>query len=135
MMREVQAAVFDAVGRLVHQLPAPPIVFLAAIAEAVRPARPHSTKDYNPYATLSEEEYIRRYELGRQCYLRERAANRFRRRAWCREHAPWMLLALIGALVVALLGVARPHGIVVLTALALYSGLAWVVCWVVRASS
>jgi hypothetical protein len=135
LIREVQDAMFDGVRRLVDQLPAPPIVLLAAIAEALRPARPHSTKDYNPCATLSEQEYIRRYELGRQRYLRARDAKRLRRGAWFRENAPWMLLALIGALVAAFLGVARPHGIVVLTALALYSGLAWVVCWVVRTSS
>ncbi len=134
LIRAVEDAIFDWTGQLVDRLAAPPIVLLAAIFEALRPARPHSTKDYNPYATLSEEEYVRRYELGRQRYLAERAAKLLRRRAWCRENAPWMLLAVIGVLLIALLGVAQPHGIVVLTVLALYGGLAWVVCWVVRAS-
>jgi hypothetical protein len=135
LVQAVQDAIFDGVGLLVDQLPAPPTVLLASIFEALRPARPHSTKDYNPYATLSPEEYVRRHELGRREYLRERAACRFHRKAWCREHGPWLLLAVIGALLIALLGVAQPHQFVVLTALALYCGLAWVICWIVRASA
>jgi hypothetical protein len=134
LIHSVQDAVFDSAGRLVDRLPAPPIILLAAIFEAVRPARPHSTKVYNPCATLSPEEYRQRYELGRQRYLQERAVRKFRRKAWCRENGPWLLLAAIGALLITLLGVAQPHQIVVLMALALYTGLAWLVCWVVRAS-
>lgn len=125
----------DRMGRLVDLLPFPPIVLLAAIAEAIGPARPHSTKDYNPYATLSEEEYALRYELGRQRYLQGLEAQRLRRKAWWKENGPWFLLALVGALLIALLGLAQPPQFVVVTSLGLYTGLAWLVCWFVRAFS
>ena len=128
----VADAVSHRVGQIVDLLPAPPIILLAAFAEALRPARPHSTKDYNPYATLSEEEYARRYELGRQRYLQELAAQRSRRKAWCKENGPWFLLALVGALLIALLSVAQPPQFIVVTSLGLYTGLAWLVCWFVR---
>ena len=135
LVQAIEDAVVDALGRVTDRLPAPPIVLLAVLFEALRPARPHSTKDYNPYATLSPEEYQERHELGRQRYMRARAISKSRRRHWWRENAPWLLLSLIGALFVALLGVAQPHQFVVVTILALYGGLAWVFCWVVRASS
>lgn len=133
LVEAVRVAVSDRIGRLVDLLPFPPIVLLAAIAEALGPVRPHSTKDYNPYATLSEEEYARRYELGRRRYLQELEAQRLRRKAWCKENGPWFLLALVGALLIALLGVAQPPQFVVVASLGLYTGLAWLVCWFVRA--
>ncbi len=135
LVQTIEDTVFDWLGQVVDRLPAPPIVLLAAIFEALRPARPHSTKYYNPYATLTREEYQRRHEMGRRLYLQQQAARRSSRRAWWRENVPWLLLALIGAMLIALLGVARPHQFVVLAVLALYTGLAWVFCWVVRASS
>lgn len=135
LVQAVEDTVLEVLGRVTDRLPAPPVVLLAVLFEALRPARPHSTKDYNPYATLSPEEYQERYEQGRERFMRERATSKSRRRHWWRENAPWMLLTFIGALCVTLLAVAQPHRFVVLTILALYSGLAWVFCWVVRASS
>jgi len=85
-------------------------------------------------ADLSDAEYKRRYELGRQRYLAERAVRKALRQAWLREHGPWLLLAVMAVLLTVVLGLTHPHRFIVITSLALYSGLAWVVCWAVRAS-
>jgi len=114
-------------------LPPPPVV-LAAVAVALCARRPDSRRSYNPMADLSDDEYKRRYELGRRRYYAERAAKRAFRQAWLREHGPWLLLAVIAILLVVVLGLTQPHRFIVVMSLALYSVLAWVVCWAVRAS-
>jgi hypothetical protein len=126
-------AFYAAVRRLTAQaaekLPAPPIVILIAIAGAVCSAR-----TFDQAAGLSKEEYRRRYELGRLRYQEERTARKARRQSWLREHGPWLLLAVVAAVLILFLGVAQPHGPIILITLALYTGLTWVVCWAVRAS-
>jgi len=86
-------------------------------------------------ADLTDAEYRRRYELGRRRYLAEKAERKAMRQTWIRENGPWTLLAVIAILLVAVLGLTQPHRFIVITTLALYSGLAWVVCWAARATS
>jgi Flp pilus assembly protein TadB len=110
------------------------LVVLAAIAVAICASRIRSPGSFNPMADLSDAEYRRRYELGRRRYLAERAVRKALRQAWIRDHGPWLLLALIAVLLIVVLGLTQPHRFIVITSLALYSGLAWVVCWAVRES-
>lgn len=112
----------------------PPPVVWVAIAVAVCAGHPRPRGNYNPMADLSDTEYKRRYELGRRRYLAERARRKAQKRAWFRDNGPWLLLAVIAVLLVVVLGLTQPHRFIVIMALALYSGLAWVVCWVVRVS-
>lgn len=85
-------------------------------------------------ADLSDAEYQRRYQQGRRRHLAEHAVRKALRQAWLREHGPWLLLAVIAVLLVVVLSLTQPHRFIVIMSLALYSGLAWVVCWAVRAS-
>jgi Flp pilus assembly protein TadB len=125
----VKAAARRLAARAVEELPAPPVVILVAVVAALSPP-----KRRDAAAGLTAEEYKRRYELGRQQYQEERAARKTRQRAWRREHGPWLLLAVIAGLLILFLGVTQPQPFIVVTTLVLYTGLAWVVCWVIRAS-
>jgi hypothetical protein len=127
--RAVSAAARCVAGQAAGKLPAPPVVFLVAIVAALSPPRRRDAA-----AKLSGEEYKRQHELGRQQYREQQAARQARNRAWRREHGPWLLLAVIAVLMILFLGVAQPQRFIVVTTLALYTGLAWVICWVVRAS-
>ncbi len=125
----------DATRSLRAVIPSPPsLVVLAAIGVAICASRTRSLGKFNPMADLSDAEYKRRYELGRRRYLAERAVRKALRREWLRHHGPWLLLAVIAVLLVVVLGLTQPHRFIVISSLALYSGLAWVVCWAVRAS-
>lgn len=115
-------------------IPAVQPVIWVAIAAAMCAGPSGSRKKLNPTADLSDAEYKRRYELGRRRYYAERAERQALRKAWIRDHGPWLLLAVIAVFLVAVLGLAQPHRFIVITTLALYGGLAWVVCWAVRAS-
>ena len=110
-----------------------PVVWVA-IAAAICARRSNASHRLNPMADLSDAEYRRRYELGRRRYYAERAERQALRKAWIKDHGPWLLLAVIAVLLVAVLGLTQPHRFIVITTLALYGGLAWVVCWAVRAS-
>jgi hypothetical protein len=110
-----------------------PVVWVS-IAAAICTGRSGSRKKLNPMADLGDAEYRRRYELGRRRYYAERAERRTLRKAWISDHGPWLLLAVIAVLLAAVLGLAQPNRFIVITTLALYGGLAWVVCWAVRAS-
>ena len=121
-------------AHLSERLPAVQPVLWVAIAAAMCSGHSGSRKNLNPMADLSDAEYRRRYELGRRRYLAERAAQKALRQAWLRENGPWLLLAVIGVLLVAVLGITQPQSFIVMTALALYGVLAWAVCWAVRES-
>lgn len=112
---------------------APPVL-LVVVAAAICGIGGGSRRRYNPMADLSDTEYKRRYELGRQRYYADRAARKALRKLWLRDHGPWLLLVVIAILLMALLGLTQPHRFIVIATLALYAGLTWVVCWAVRAS-
>jgi Flp pilus assembly protein TadB len=118
--------------RLCSRIPVLQPVVWVTIAAAICAGRPESRKSLNPMADLSDAEYRRRYELGRRRYYAERAERWALRKAWIRDHGPWLLLAVIAVLLVAVLGLTQPHRFIVITTLALYCGLAWLVCWAVR---
>ncbi len=122
------------VARVLERFLPPPPVVLAAVAVAICSGHSRSPKKINPMADLSDAEYRHRYEQGRRRYLAERAVQKAMRQAWIRENGPWLLLAVIGLVLVLVLGMTHPHRLIVIMSLALYSGLAWVVCWAVRAS-
>jgi len=121
-------------ARFAKQIPPLQPVVWIAIAAAICARRSGSRKSLNPMADLSDAEYRRRYELGRRRYYAKRAEQKALREAWLRENGPWLLLAVIAVLLVAVLGVTQPHSFIVVTTLALYGVLAWAVCWAVRAS-
>jgi hypothetical protein len=116
------------------RIPAVQPVVWVAIAAAICAGRSQSPRSYNPMADLGDAEYRRRYELGRRRYYAERAEQKSLRKAWLRENGPWLLLAVIGVLLGAVLGVTQPHRFIVMTTMVLYGGLAWAVCWAVHAS-
>ncbi len=128
----VRESVAGRCGMLMERVPWVPPVVLVAVAVAFY--KGGSPKSYNPMADLSDAEYKRRYEAGRRRHLTERAARKAARQTWVRENGPWLLLAVMACLLAAVLGLTHPHRFIVITALALYGGLAWVVCWAVRAS-
>jgi len=132
--RVIRDAVCRYFERFTERFSVPPPAILAAIAVAICTGRSYSPRNANPMADLSDEEFKRRYELGRRRYLAERAERHARRQAWIRENGPWLLLAVIAVLLVVVLSLTQPHRFIVIMSLALYSGLAWVVCWAVRAS-
>ncbi len=135
LQRAVALETLDLCAELRALVPPPPsLVVLAAIAVAICAGRTGSPASFNPMADLSDAEYQRRYALGRRRYLAERAVKKALRQAWLRDHGPWLLLAVIAVLLVVALGLTQPHRFIVLMSLVLYSGLAWVVCWAVRAS-
>jgi len=119
--------------RVAKAIPAVQPVVWIAIAAAICTGLSGSRKILNPMADLSDAEYKRRHELGRRRYYAERAERQALRKAWIKDRGPWLLLAVIAVLLVAVLGIAQPHRFIVITTLALYGGLAWVVCWAVRA--
>jgi hypothetical protein len=121
-------------AQVAEKVPAPPLVIYGAIAGAIASVCLGSDKTCDPRAHLSAEEYRRRYELGRGRYLEEKARRQARRSAWRQENGPWLLLATIAVVLIVFLGIAQPPRFIVVTSLALYGGLAWVVGWVVRAS-
>lgn len=118
--------------RLQSRIPVLQPVVWVAIAAAICAGRPESGKSLNPMADLSDAEYRRRYELGRQRYYAELAERRALRKAWIRDQGPWLILAVIAVFLAAILGLTQPHRFIVITTLALYCGLAWLVCWAVR---
>jgi len=120
--------------RIAEAIPSVQPVVWVAVAAAICARQSGSTKKLNPMADLNDAEYRRRYELGRRRFYAERAERKAQRQAWLREHGPWLLLSIIAVLLVAVLGVTRPHSFIVMTTLALYGVLAWAVCWAVRAS-
>jgi hypothetical protein len=120
--------------RAADTLPAPPLVIYVAIAAALGSACFRAGRRRDAAALLDADEYRRRYELGRRRYLEQKTIRRARKQAWMREHGPWLLLTVAAALWIAVLILAQPQRFIVITSLLLYSGLAWLVCWVVRAS-
>ncbi len=85
-------------------------------------------------ADLTDAEYRSRYEAGRRRYYAAKAKKKAFRKGWIRDHGPWLLLTVIAVLLVAVLGLTQPQRFIIITSLALYAGLAWVVCWAVRES-